>query len=252
MDHTQRWAPILTQGSPHARAFFSHVQTARRRLGTAVVFCILLVRATGFGQLTLAEGRGELTLASIPDTLPVDTFARPTKPKLLPDKISFMERTLWGEDGLMRRVGLAAPLTPESRKSELSLRRTMLTVHQIGGFVTLGLMGTATYFGQQVLNGRRDLLGMHKTFVLATIISYSATGALAIFSPPPLIRRDEFSTTTLHKTLAWVHFAGMVVTPILGAMIKRHADYYHQAHLHQVAAYITTATLAVSMAVMTF
>ncbi len=213
---------------------------------------LLLVGNIGLSQQEFGMSTGDLAAGFMPDTLAADTFARPVKPKLLPDNISFMERTLWGEHGLMRSVGLASPLTVESRKHELSLRRTMLTAHQIGGFVTLGLMGTAAYFGQQVLNGRNDLRGAHKSFVLATIISYSATGALAIFSPPPLIRRDEFSTTTLHKTLAWVHFAGMIVTPLLGAAINRHSDYYHRAHLHQVAAYITTATLAVSMIVMTF
>ncbi len=173
-------------------------------------------------------------------------------PKLLPDNISFMERTLWGEHGLFRSVGLASPLSVESRRSELSLRRTMLTAHQIGGYVTLGMMGTAIYFGQKVLDGRNDLRGTHKTFVAATIGAYSLTALLSVLSPPPLIRRDEFSTTTLHKTLAWVHFAGMVVTPILGSMINRHADYYTRAHTHQVAAYITGATLALSMVVMTF
>jgi hypothetical protein len=92
----------------------------------------------------------------------------------------------------------------------------------------------------------------HSTFVVATIVSYGCTAALSIFSPPPLIRRDEVSTTTLHKTLAWVHFAGMIVTPILGSMIGRHQDYDQRARTHQIAAYITTGTLAVSMIVMTF
>ncbi len=217
-----------------------------------LALAVLLLRNVGLGQDELGMGLEESSEIFTTDTLPADTFAHIAKPKLLPDNISFMERTLWGENGLVRSIGLASPLTAESRKHELAVRRTMLTAHQIGGFVTLGLMGTAAYFGQQVLNGRNDLRGAHNSFVLATIISYSATGALAIFSPPPLIRRDEFSTTTLHKTLAWVHFAGMIVTPILGAMINRHTDYYHRAHVHQVSAYITTATLAVSMIVMTF
>jgi hypothetical protein len=50
-----------------------------------------------------------------------------------------------------------------------------------------------------------------------------------------------------------VHFAGMVVTPILGAVIKkRGGSYYQQAHLHQVSAYITTAVFTAAMVVMTF
>jgi hypothetical protein len=66
-----------------------------------------------------------------------------------------------------------------------------------------------------------------------------------------LIRRDEFSTTTLHKSLAWIHFAGMIVTPILGNTIKRSTN-INMGHYHQVSAYITTAALAASMITMTF
>jgi hypothetical protein len=188
------------------------------------------------------------------DILQDQTLSAPKKPKLLPDNMSFMEKGLWGESGFLRGIGIASPLTPEVRKSELALRRTMLSIHQIGGFVTLGLMVTTVYYGQKYLNyGQRSDRDMHQTFVLATIISYSATALLSVLSPPPMIRRDEVSTTTIHKTLAWVHVAGMILTPILGAAISRKgASYYEQAHFHQVSAYITTAVFAASMIVVTF
>jgi hypothetical protein len=172
---------------------------------------------------------------------------------LLPKNISFAEQLMWGDNGAFRKFGLVPALTPEERKTELSLRRTMLTAHQIGGFVSLALMMTTAYFGQQVLNGRRDLLHDHQAFIAATIAAYSATAALSILSPPPLIRRDELSTTTIHKTLAWVHVAGMIITPILGSMIKRRSpNYDQQARFHQIAGYVTTATFAASMIVVTF
>jgi len=183
-----------------------------------------------------------------------DSTQHTPKPRLLPDNLSFFERAMWGESGFMRGVGIASPLTPDVRKHELSVRRTMLTAHQIGGFVTLGLMATTVYFGQRYLDhGQRNDRDMHQTFVAATIASYAATGLLAILAPPPLIRRDEFSTTTLHKTLAWIHVAGMIITPILGAAIsKRGSSYYDQARFHQVSAYITTAVFAASMIIITF
>ncbi len=156
-----------------------------------------------------------------------DSTQQPPKPRLLPDNLSFFERAMWGESGFLRGVGIASPLSPEVRKHELSVRRTMLTMHQIGGFVTLGLMATTVYYGQRYLDhDQRNDRNMHQTFVAATIASYAATGLLAILSPPPLIRRDEFSTTTLHKTLAWVHVAGMIITPILGAIINRRGSSY--------------------------
>jgi hypothetical protein len=178
------------------------------------------------------------------------------KPKLLPDKMSWAEKGLWGEHGIMRGLGIAAPLTPEARKSELQARRTMLTIHQIGGFATLALMITTAYFGQQTLNGNKGAASKHQTFIALTIGSYSLTGLLAVLSPPPMIRRDdETSTTTIHKTLAWVHFAGMIITPILGSLIggSRHLSaHIDQAHYHQYAGYITTAVFAASMIIVTF
>ncbi len=176
------------------------------------------------------------------------------QPKLLPEKMSFMEKFLWNDNGFMRKVGIAGPLSPESRKDELQARRTMLSIHQITGLATLGFMVTADYFGQRVLNGRLDLSGTHKTFVALTIGSYAVTGLLAILSPPPAIRRaNEESTTSIHKTLAWIHFAGMILTPILGSLIvKHHVLDINKAHFHQVAAYLTTAVFAASVIVLTF
>ena len=183
----------------------------------------------------------------------VDSLFEDTKPKLLPDKMSIMESFLWGENGLTRKIGLVNDLSPEEREHELGIRRTMLTAHQIGGFATLALMLAADYYGQRRIDGHRNAGDTHQTLIAATIVSYSATALLAILSPPPLIRRDEESTTTLHKTLAWFHVAGMILTPILGSMIggRRHFN-VDKAHYHQISGYITTALFASAMIVVTF
>ncbi|MGD0591992.1 MAG: hypothetical protein ABSA44_14525 [Bacteroidota bacterium] len=183
-----------------------------------------------------------------------DSLSHPSKRKLIPTNASFMEKYLWDEDGLFRNMGLASPLTPETRKSELSLRRGMLTAHLIGGVVTLGSMYTAIYYGQKMIDGNnaRSYRSNHQLFVTATIISYSATGLLSVLSPPPMIRRDEVSTITIHKALAWVHFTGMIITPILGTLISRRATSSQTAHFHQASAYITAAALTASLIVITF
>ncbi len=223
-----------------------------------IVLCLtlLLVPAAFAEKYSLQWHPTAYPEAVAPEPIIIDTLPPPPKPRLMPTNMSFMEHFLWDEDGFFRNIGLASPLTPESRKSELALRRTMLTIHQIGGFVTLGCMVTAVWYGQHSLDHPtvREYRSMHQTFVTATIISYSATGLLAVLSPPPLIRRDEVSTTTIHKTLAWIHFAGMVITPILGASLHRnHQMSYDQlARFHQVSAYITTATFAAAMLVITF
>lgn len=192
------------------------------------------------------------------DTTPAAGVMQRPKARLLPENISFMERGLWGENGLFRSIGIAGELTPESRKSELSARRTMLTMHQIGGFVTLGLMSASLYYGQRSLNySDRTDMNRHNQFVTYTIISYGLTGLLAVLSPPPLIRRDETSTTTIHKTLAWAHVAGMILTPIVGSMVRKRSGRFSYtdlstAHFHQVAAYATTGVFAASLIVITF
>jgi len=222
------------------------------RIFSVIVFVVLLNQVSNAQEFAhqVFLDRPAIVLS---DSARADSVPPAAKRKLLPDNMSFMERGLWGERGILRGMGLASPLTPTVRKSELGLRRTMLTMHQIGGFITLGLMGTTVYFGQRTLDnsGNRSYRDAHQGFVTATIISYTATGLLAILSPPPFIRRDEVSTTTIHKTLAWVHFAGMIVTPIIGMSLRHSLNYDQLARFHQISAYITTATLAASMIIIT-
>ena len=197
------------------------------------------------------------------DSTPAVTASPRSTARLLPDNMSLMERGLWGENGFLRSIGIAGELTPESRKSELSARRTMLTMHQIGGYVTLGLMGATLWYGQKTLNDSnlpaQDRVDQnnHNKWVTYTIISYGLTGLLAILSPPPLIRRNETSTTTIHKTLAWIHVAGMILTPIVGSMVRKRSGRFTyidlpSARFHQISAYATTGVFAASLIVITF
>jgi hypothetical protein len=196
--------------------------------------------------------------ATVQDTTPAAAFTPRNTARLMPENLSFLERGLWGENGFFRSIGIAGELTPEARKNELAARRTMLTMHQIGGFVTLGLMGASLYYGQRALDySDRTDMNKHQQFVTYTIIAYGLTGLLAVLSPPPLIRRDETSTTTIHKTLAWVHVAGMILTPIVGSMIRKRSGRFTYndlptARFHQVSAYATTGVFAASMVIITF
>ncbi len=182
-----------------------------------------------------------------------DSLPPMDKPRLLPPHMSLGEKILWGEHGLVHTLGIEPPLSPRERMGEIKLRRTMLTAHQIGGFTTLALMLTADYFGQLTIDGDRRAGDIHQTIITATIISYAATGLLAILSPPPLIRRDEGGTIAIHKALAWIHVLGMIITPILGSTIRHHRLFnMDQAHFHQLAGYLTTAVFATSMLVIVF
>jgi hypothetical protein len=182
-----------------------------------------------------------------------DSVSQASRQRLLPPNMSMMEKWMWGENGLMRETGIVGPLAPQERKSELTLRRTMLTSHQVGGFVTMAFMWSAAYFGQKIVDGHPEYRRNHQYAVTGTIITYSATALLAVLAPPPLIRRDEVSTTTIHKTLAWVHAAGMIITPILGGMVMhRRSTNLQIEHFHQFSGYITTAVFTASMITVTF
>jgi hypothetical protein len=133
-------------------------------------------------------------------------------------------------------------------------------MHQIGGFLALAAMIGTAWTGQRTLDDPRNrtLRSDHQKMILATVITYSLTASLSILSPPPLIRRDQGGTTAIHKTLAWFHVAGMILTPILGSMVSQKGVKgslginIDKAHFHQYAGYITTAIFAASMIVITF
>ena len=224
-------------------------------------------RPASFVWATQASAEPAPLSESAPYPVSRDSLMPPARTlRLLPESISPMERVFWGENGLFRSIGWA-PLTVEGRKNELTLRRTMLTAHQIGGFVTLGLFVPTLLLGRRNLQNWDDasagirpldksLNRNHRTFAYLTFSSYSATAALALFSPPPLIRRDaEWGTITIHKTLAWIHFTGMMATPFLG-YLAAHATTASQAHnyrqTHQIVALTTAVSYAASLLIITF
>ena len=190
----------------------------------------------------------------------MDSGTNVTADPLLPEILGPGEHMLWGHHGLMRSIG-AFPLTEESREKELSLRRTMLTIHQAGGFITLGAMLTTVVYGQLTLNGNTSLGDTHKLWAQATIWSYFLTASMSLLSPPPMVRRSEWSTVSIHKGLAVIHFSGMILTPLLaegiameerGSGTNRGKIDRDKARIHQVSGYITTAAFAGALMVITF
>ena len=245
----------LPDGSRTAR------QGTRRRYHS-LFFLVLIV--VSFAGISHAQEPPALmsTVEQIPDSQAVTVRH---SPKLLPSSMSPVESLLWGESGAFRAIGLA-PLTPEARKSELALRRTMLTIHQIGGFATLGMFVPTLILGQRNLKNYNDaaagirpldrsLNRSHRNIAEITWAMYMSTAGLALLTPPPLIRRDGGNTVTTHKLLAWVHFTGMLAIPFLGSM----AAHAHSAQAakdlrtaHQVVAYTSAAAFAAAMIVITF
>ena len=162
--------------------------------------------------------------------------------QLLPKRMVFTQKLLWGEKGLLRATGIA-PLTMEQRQKELKLRRVMLTTHQVLGYATLAAMVAQGIIGGKLYNGDYELYELHKNMADVVNIGYFTTAGLSLFTPPPLINKKikGFSSIKAHKTLATIHFSAMVVTNIYKDKNKE---------VHKTAAY--TAFGSYAMAVLVF
>jgi hypothetical protein len=99
----------------------------------------------------------------------------------------------------------------------LDRRSHMLKIHQRLGLITIAPLGatlitSAFAGGRQTSRASRDV---HAALGTATVGMYFTTAYFAIRAPkiPGTKTRGPIR---LHKTLAWIHGPGMVLTPILG------------------------------------
>jgi hypothetical protein len=183
------------------------------------------------------------------DSLLMDLDTLSTEQKLLPDKIFITQKLFWGQKGLMRITGLA-PLTAENREKEMKVRRTMLKLHQVGGFVTLAGMIAQGIVGAKLYNNpTSDLRHLHESIGSFVNISYTGTALLAFTAPPPLINRKGISSIKIHKGLAMIHLTGMITTNVLAGQLENNPSLkpYHRA-----AAYTTFAAFAAAAIVIKF
>ena len=162
--------------------------------------------------------------------------------ELLPEKMLFTQRMLWGEKGLLRTTGIA-PLTREQRVRELQLRKSMLTAHQVIGYATLAGMVAQGIIGGQLYNGDYSLRQTHKTLGNVVTATYFTGAALSLFTPPPLVsaRIEGISGARAHKWLATVHLSAMIAT-----------QYYknRDRDLHKASAYTAVGAFAAATLVL--
>ncbi len=168
---------------------------------------------------------------------------------LLPSRLGPMESLLWSEHGTMRKW-FNYPLTYEGREKEMHTRRTLLGLHQIGGFATLAAMAATVFVGQKVYDGDEDLSEIHAALAFTTVGAYFTTASLSIFTPPPMVRRNQWSSISTHKLLATIHFSGIMAMPILGTLVADGNTSLRPYHL--ALGYATLAALTASMIVITF
>ena len=101
------------------------------------------------------------------------------KPVLLPEKMIFTQRILWGEKGLFRKTGISN-LTIENREKELIVREKMLKAHQIIGYITFAGMIYQGILGGKLYNGDYSVYDEHKTLGKIVTASYFTGAGLSL------------------------------------------------------------------------
>lgn len=169
--------------------------------------------------------------------------------ELIPKRMIFTQRMLWGEKGLMRTLKVA-PLTDHGRETELKIRRGMLVTHQVLGFATLAGMVAQGIVGSKLYNGDYKIKDLHEGLGTAVNITYFTTAGLSLFTPPPLISRQVkgLNGIKMHKSLAVVHLSAMIATNLLA---DRAGDPKIKP-LHRAAAFTAFGSFFGAMLVMKF
>ena len=175
------------------------------------------------------------------DSLRSDTK---TEINLLPERIFFTQKVLWGKKGLFRLTGISK-LSTKGRQKEIKLRRFMLKSHQVIGYATFAGMIAQGVIGGKLYNGENDLYKTHKNLGNAVTASYFTGAALSLFAPPPLVNKKVKGLNSIkaHKILANIHFSAMVITNVV-------ADDNRKAH--RAAAYTAFASYATAVIVFKF
>jgi len=172
------------------------------------------------------------------------------KPSLLPERMIFSQRILWGEKGVLRKTGIVK-LSLENREKELVLRERMLKAHQIIGYITFAGMIYQGILGGKLYNGDYSVYDTHKKLGNIVTASYFTGAALSLFSPPPLVNRKKegLNNIRLHKILANVHVPAMIVTNIYADKQQGNKSY---KKIHKASAYTAVASYTLAMVTIIF
>lgn len=149
-------------------------------------------------------------------------------------------------------IGFAQAQGSAADQARLDKRSHMLKLHQRYGLIaTIPLVATVLSgggaTGTSTSSGSRNL---HAALGLTSFGLYSISAYYAI-AAPKIPGTTTSGNTKWHKALAWVHGAGMILTPALGAMAydqkKRGEKVHGIASAHGGVAVVTVVSYAAAM-----
>jgi hypothetical protein len=138
-------------------------------------------------------------------------------------------------------------------QARLDKRTHMLKVHQrLGLITTIPLVATVITGGmaggKATSSSGRD---MHAALGSVTAGLYLTTAYFSVFAPRVPGTRAR-GPIRLHKTLAWIHGPGMILTPVLGAMAYEQRNRGEKVHgiagAHGAVAVVTAAAYGLAIA----
>ena len=156
----------------------------------------------------------------------------------------------------------AARARDQQLMQQLGRRRTMLQLHQLGGYATLATMTVTVVLGQinylDKYGGGGDTgrwITPHAIAAFTAAGVFAATGVLAVLAPSPLEKPLRLDTVTLHKIAMAVATAGLVAQVVLGPITASKEGQLSQrdfALAHQIVGYTTLVATYTGFLVLTF
>jgi hypothetical protein len=153
--------------------------------------------------------------------------------------------------------------SPDDVARRASRRRTLLTLHQTFGLVTLAGLAATVVVGQfnyQALYGggtpTRRFDVPHNLLALGTTVAFLTTGLLALFAPEPYAKRGgRFDTVSTHKLSMLVATVLMAAEFAVGVLFGEgigHIDPQALAVTHMVLGYGALAAMTVGSVALLF
>jgi hypothetical protein len=150
------------------------------------------------------------------------------------------------ELGFSNEIARPAPDLERTLKD----REYYLRQHQIWGLLTTGAMAAA------LLSGGEGNLPPEHPFLAGLAVTAYGAAAYTAWKAPDLPGGKISGGSAWHRRLAWVHFPGMVLTPVLGYIAAKKMERGEKLDgvekYHKDAAGITTVALALAVLSVSF